>query len=255
MASTVVPGPAYPRGVDAALIVVAALWGAGTGLLCPRAAYRLSVEAGEAWREACPAGHVYAGPGRGWLGGACCAAPVPARLAAPLVTAAACAVLAATTGARPEVVVWLALAPFAVLLALVDLRVRRLPDRLTLPMAGAAAVLLGVAASAPGAGGAWATALLGGPALGGAYLALFLINPDGMGFGDVKLALALGVVLGWYGWAVLFAGAFAGFLFGSLYGLGLVALRRAGRGSTIPFGPFMLAGALAGVVLGGLAAT
>jgi leader peptidase (prepilin peptidase)/N-methyltransferase len=85
-------------------------------------------------------------------------------------------------------------------------------------------------------------------------LVLFLIHPGGMGFGDVKLALALGVVLGWYGWAVLFAGAFAGFLLGSLYGLGLVALRRASRKSTIPFGPFMIVGALAGVVLGALAA-
>jgi leader peptidase (prepilin peptidase)/N-methyltransferase len=240
--------------VDAALIVIAALWGAGTGLLCPRAAYRLSVGAGEAWRDTCPAGHVYAGPGRGWFGGACCAAPVPARLAAPLVTAAACAVLAAATGARPELAAWLVLAPFAVLLALVDLRVRRLPDRLTLPLAAAAAALLGVAGLSPGAGGQWNTALLGGLALGGAYFALFLIHPGGMGFGDVKLALALGVVLGWYGWAVLFAGAFAGFLLGSLYGLGLVALRRASRKSTIPFGPFMIVGALAGVVLGALAA-
>ena len=57
---------------------------------------------------------------------------------------------------------------------------------------------------------------------------LFLIHPNGMGFGDVKLALSLGVVLGWYGWTVLFVGAFAGFLLGSLYGLGLMALRRAG---------------------------
>ncbi|NED82764.1 prepilin peptidase, partial [Streptomyces sp. SID11233] len=58
----------------ATLIAVAALWGAATGLLVPRAAYRFSVEPEDAWRDACPAGHALTGPGRGWLGSARCAA-------------------------------------------------------------------------------------------------------------------------------------------------------------------------------------
>jgi leader peptidase (prepilin peptidase)/N-methyltransferase len=165
-----------------------------------------------------------------------------------------CAALAAATGPRPELAVWLLLTPLAVLLALVDRAVHRLPDQLTLPLAAAAAALLGLAALLPGDGGSWPTALLGGLVLGAAYFVLFLIHPNGMGFGDVKLALSLGVVLGWYGWAILFAGAFAGFLLGSLYGLGLMALRRASRKTAIPFGPFMIVGALAGVLLGALAA-
>ncbi|MEV4684773.1 A24 family peptidase [Streptomyces kurssanovii] len=235
--------------MEAALVFVAALWGAGAGWLCPRAAYRLAVEPGEAWRAECPAGHPYGG----WVGRACCPAQLPARRAAPLVTAAVCAALAAAAGARPELVAWLVLVPFAVLLAVVDVRVRRLPDHLTLPLAAGAVLLLGGAGLLPGAGGSWSTALLGGVVLGGVYFVLFLIRPGGMGFGDVKLALSLGVVLGWYGWAVLFAGAFAGFLLGSLYGLGLIALRRAGRRSTIPFGPFMMSGAWLGVLLGALA--
>lgn len=171
----------------------------------------------------------------------------------PAVTGLACAALASAVGPRPELAVWLLLAPFAVLLALVDRNVHRLPDQLTLPLAAAAAVLLGAAALVPGAGGSWPTALLGGLVLGGAYLVLFLVNPNGMGFGDVKLALSLGVALGWYGWAVLFVGAFAGFLLGAVYGLGLVALRGAGRGTAIPFGPFMISGALVGLLLGSLA--
>ncbi|SCD87544.1 leader peptidase (prepilin peptidase) / N-methyltransferase [Streptomyces sp. ScaeMP-e83] len=115
-------------------------------------------------------------------------------------------------------------------------------------------LLLGGAALLPGHAGSWTSGLLGGLVLGGFYLLLFLINPNGMGFGDVKLALALGVALGWYGWAVLFLGGFAGFLFGAAYGLGLVLLRRAGRRTGIPFGPFMIAGTLTGVLLGALAA-
>ncbi|MFH9557334.1 prepilin peptidase [Streptomyces globisporus] len=274
--------------MDAVLLALAAVWGAVTGLLIPRAAYRFAVEPDEPWRTACPAGHPLTGPARGWLGPARCApcaapaarvpetpgpgapaseatgpepqirpAPTPPAYApttlAPLVTALACVALAAATGARPELVGWLALAPVAVLLAVVDRRVHRLPDPLTLPLAAAAVLLLGGAALIPGHAGSWTSGLLGGLALGGFYLLLFLINPNGMGFGDVKLALALGVALGWYGWTVLFVGGFAGFLFGAAYGLALVLLRRAGRRTGIPFGPFMIAGALTGVLLGALA--
>ncbi|MFD7674361.1 prepilin peptidase [Streptomyces anulatus] len=305
--------------MDAALLALAAVWGAVTGLLIPRAAYRFAVEPEEPWRTACPAGHPCTGPVRGWLGPARCApcaaapgtpaapgtdttvstetagtktagtetaggtetavgrssaavpgaapaeagrvagtpAPGPVAYApgvlAPLVTVVACVALAAATGARPELIGWLALTPVAVLLAVVDRRVHRLPDPLTLPLAAAVVLLLGGAALLPGHAGSWTSGLLGGLALGGFYFLLFLINPNGMGFGDVKLALALGVALGWYGWTVLFVGGFAGFLFGALYGLALVLLRRAGRRTGIPFGPFMLGGAVTGLLLGALA--
>ncbi|MGW0787059.1 prepilin peptidase [Streptomyces sp. NPDC002911] len=263
--------------MDATMIAVAALWGAAAGLLLPRAAYRFSVEPEEPWRDACPAGHALTGPARGWLGSTRCApcavavpsfpggavprAPAPVgqgryapAVVAPVVTVLACVALAAATGARPEAAVWLLLTPLAVLLAVIDRRVHRLPDTLTRALAGAAVVLLGGAALLPEHGGSWTAALLGGVALGGFYFLLFLINPNGMGFGDVKLALPLGVALGWYGWGVVFAGGFAGFLLGALYGTGLMLMRRAGRKTGIPFGPFMIAGALVGLLFGGLAA-
>jgi leader peptidase (prepilin peptidase)/N-methyltransferase len=168
-------------------------------------------------------------------------------------TALVCAALAAATGPRPELVVWLLAAPVAVLLALVDLRVHRLPDVLTLPLAAALLALLGIAAALPADEGSWPTALYGGLALGATYELLYLVNPAGMGFGDVKLALGLGTALGWYGWPVLVTGAFAGVLYGAVYGLGMVALRRAGRKTAIPLGPFMLGGALTGLLLGAFA--
>ncbi|WP_240139324.1 prepilin peptidase [Streptomyces sp. MUM 178J] len=249
----------------ATLIAVAACWGALAGALVPRVAYRLSVEPGEAWRDGCPLGHPYTGPAGGWIGGSGCGScdtaadtavdtAVRSRWLAPFLTAAVCTALAAATGPRPELAVWLLLVPVAVLLALVDLAVHRLPDLLTLPLAAAVALLLGAAALLPGHTGTWTGALLGGAALGGGYLALFLLHPRGLGFGDVKLAVAVGTALGWYGWAVLFAGAFAGFLLGSLYGLALIALRRATRKSAIPFGPFMLLGAFGGLLLGAVLA-
>ena len=268
-----------------ALIVVAALWGAAAGALLPRAAYRFSVpdeegeeeekaeeketeeaeteKAAEGWLERCPAGH----PINGWIGPARCgqcatgtaqgATSTPYGPGAPAlatVTALVCAALAAATDTRPELGAWLLLAPVGVLLAAVDVRVRRLPDPLTLPLAGAALLLLGLVALVPEHAGDWPTALWAALALGAGYYVLHLINPAGMGFGDVKLALAAGAVLGWYGWATVMLGTFAGFLFGALYGWGRVLLRRAGRESAIPFGPFLLGGVFVGVLIGAYAA-
>ncbi|WP_217548927.1 A24 family peptidase [Streptomyces sp. GbtcB6] len=175
-------------------------------------------------------------------------APAPAPLA--LATALVCAALALATGTRPELAVWLLLAPVGVLLAVVDFRVQRLPDPLTLPFAAAALALLGVTALLPEHAGDWLTSLYAALALGGAYFVLFLINPGGMGFGDVKLALGAGAALGWYGWPTVLLGTFAGFLFGALYGGALVVVRRAGRKTAIAFGPFLIAGAFAGLLVG-----
>ncbi|MER6417200.1 A24 family peptidase [Streptomyces sp. NPDC001137] len=245
------------------LTLVAALWGAGTGLLLPRAAHRFSVDPGRPWSDSCPAGHRITGAFDGWLGRARCrrtegtglCGPYgPRTVAVSTATALACTVLAAASGAHPETAVWVLLTPVAVLLTLVDHRVHRLPDVLTLPLAAATAALLGVAAALPSATGSWPTALLGGLTLGAAYLVLFLVHPSGMGFGDVKLALALGTALGWYGRQILLTGAFAGLLYGSVYGLGMVLARRAGRKSAIPFGPFMIGGAFTGLLLGACAA-
>ncbi|CAM5265684.1 Prepilin peptidase OS=Streptomyces alboniger OX=132473 GN=CP975_20465 PE=3 SV=1 [Streptomyces alboniger] len=111
------------------LIAVAALWGAATGVLVPRAAYRFSVPEEENWREACPGGHPFGGPAHGY-GRARCGHCIPTRAYGPstplvcLVTALLCAGLAAATDTRPEVVVWLLSVPVWVLLAAVDLRVR-----------------------------------------------------------------------------------------------------------------------------------
>ncbi|MFD7236139.1 prepilin peptidase [Streptomyces syringium] len=233
------------------LIVLAAVFGCVAGLLVPRARYRLSVEPEEEWRSAGPCGHAVGG----WLGRARCAVCAGGygmgALPSAALTALVCASLAAVVGIRPELVVWLAAAPMAVLLAGVDVSVRRLPDVLTLPLAAGVAGLLGVAALIPGAAGSWWGALWGGLTMGGGYFGLFLVHPGGMGFGDAKLAVGLGCVLGWYGWAVLFLGAFAGLLLGSLYGVALLVTRRARRGEALAFGPFMIAGAWLGVLIGG----
>lgn len=259
--------------MTAVLVVLAALWGAAAGALVPRAAYRFSVPPEEPWRDRCPDGH----PIRGWLGRPRCAECAggvgggtatdgtvavreasggygPRTLVLSPLTALLCAGIAAATDTRPEVAVWLLLAPAGVLLTVVDLRVRRLPDILTLPSAATTLALLGLVSLVPEHTGHWPSAALGTLALGAGYYLLWRINPGGMGFGDVKLALLAGAVLGWYGWDTVLLGTLTGFVLGALYGWTLVLLRRADRKTAIPFGPFLIAGVYAGLLIGAYAA-
>lgn len=145
---------------------------------------------------------------------------------------------------------FLYLAAIGVALALIDLDVHRLPNAIVLPSYPVSIVLLAVASI--GMGDLWALvrAAVGGAALFAFYFVLALVQPKGMGFGDVKLAGVLGLNLAWLGWGALGVGAFAAFLIGGVCGILLMALRRAGRKSGIPFGPSMLAGAAVGVFFG-----
>ncbi|MGS2643777.1 prepilin peptidase [Streptosporangium sp. LJ11] len=152
------------------------------------------------------------------------------------------------TGRAGELLAFGWLAVVAVALSFVDAAVHRLPDRLTLAAYLGTAAPLAVPALADGRLGDLLGAGLGGLALAGFYLVLFLVNPAGMGLGDVKFAASLGTALGWLGWDTLVAGAFLGLLAGGLYGAALMVARRAGRKSEIPFGPFMAVGALAAVL-------
>ncbi len=145
---------------------------------------------------------------------------------------------------------FLYLAAISVVLSLIDLDTRTLPNRIVLPSYLVAAVLLGAAAVVDGRWAALATAGIGGGALLALYAILAFIRRGGMGLGDVKLAGVLGLFLGWLGWDVLIVGAFAAFVLGGIFGVVQLARRRATRTSAIPFGPWMLLGAWVGVFAG-----
>lgn len=129
-------------------------------------------------------------------------------------------------------------------LAVIDVDVRRLPDRWTLPAYPVAAALLAWCSWATDGGWtAWATALACGVASGGIYLLLVVANPAGLGLGDVKLAVPLGMLAGWFGWPAAFLAFLGAFCLGLV--VGVVAAVRTGQGrkATFPFGPSMLAAA------------
>jgi leader peptidase (prepilin peptidase)/N-methyltransferase len=137
-----------------------------------------------------------------------------------------------------------------VVLTVIDLANRRLPDAIVLPSYPVAALLLVAASWGLGDWSALVRGLVGGVILWTVYFLLMVVRPGGMGFGDVKLAGLIGIYLGWLGWGALVVGAFAAFLLGGLFAVVLLVARRAGRSSRIPFGPWMLLGAVIGVGVG-----
>lgn len=147
-------------------------------------------------------------------------------------------------------IAFLYFAAITVVLGLIDIDTHTLPNRIVLPAYLVAIVLL-VAASV--VGGQYEALLRAGIGMGGlwlAYAAMAFAYPGGMGFGDVKLAGVVGILLGWSGWGALAVGALAAFILGGLYAMALLVLRRANRKSGIPFGPWMLAGAWLGIGVG-----
>ena len=158
--------------------------------------------------------------------------------------------VAAKLGAHPALPAFLYLAAIAVALSLIDLDVKRLPNTIVLPSYLVGLGLLGIAAVIEPSAWALVRGLLGMACYYGAFFALKLVYPKGMGFGDVKLAGVLGLYLGYLGWDVLAVGAFGGIALGGVVGISLLAVRKAGRKSMLPFGPFMFAGALIAIFAG-----
>jgi leader peptidase (prepilin peptidase)/N-methyltransferase len=180
-----------------------------------------------------------------------CAEPISVRYPlVELLTSVVFVVLAWSVGFTWELPAFLYLGAVGVALGAIDLDTHRLPNALTLPSYPVAGVLLLLPALADGLWDQYLRAWLGAVALYGFYFVLVLVYPKGMGFGDVKLAGVLGLYLGWLGWGVLVVGGFLGFLLGAVVGGALMVVRRAGRKSKIPFGPFMLVGTLLAVVWG-----
>jgi leader peptidase (prepilin peptidase) / N-methyltransferase len=176
-----------------------------------------------------------------------CGAPISARY--PLVELGTGVLFAATTlrldalDKLPALAAYLFFDALGVVLALIDLDVRRLPDVIVLPSYPVVLLLLTVAAGWDSDWGALERAALGGASLFAFYLLVVRLYPAGMGWGDVKLSGLIGVVLAYLSWGSLLVGAFTGFLLGSIVGVAVIASRHGSRKSALPFGPFMIAGA------------
>jgi leader peptidase (prepilin peptidase)/N-methyltransferase len=139
----------------------------------------------------------------------------------------------------------------SVALLVIDLKTLRLPDRITLPLF---ATLLTGLLMATGLGqdsSALVRALVGSALLTTGYAAIWVLTAGkGFGLGDVKLALSLGLVTAYVGWGALIVATATAWMSGAIIGIALLAARRVGRRSPIPFGPFLIAGAWVGLLFG-----
>ncbi|HEV3387417.1 MAG TPA: prepilin peptidase [Solirubrobacteraceae bacterium] len=127
--------------------------------------------------------------------------------------------------------------------ALIDLEHRIIPNKITLP-AAVAAVAIGAALDLKGV----PEQLIAGSGAGGFLLAFLLMYPRGMGMGDVKLAVVLGLFLGRSVGVAILAGVLTATLVGAVV-IARVGVE-AGRKTAVPFGPFLAFGGVIGVFAG-----
>ncbi|MDP3882563.1 MAG: prepilin peptidase [Candidatus Staskawiczbacteria bacterium] len=115
-----------------------------------------------------------------------------------------------------------------------DLKHYIIPDKILFPAIGVAFVYRFLEFAS--LGGYLLAAAIGS----GFFLVIFLISKGAaMGFGDVKLAVLMGLLLGFPN---ILAGLFFAFFFGAVIGTALMILKRKGLKSEIPFGPFLIFG-------------
>ena len=220
--------------MEASIVVVCAVVGAVVGWLLARVISRVPTKA--------PV-----------LGPSTADEPVPsvARRAA---LAVVCAALFGAIGARFDdswaLPAYLVLAGALVALAAIDLEHYLLPNRIVYPLTGAMVVLLGLASIGDDDLDALTRGLAAGAITFAMFFVLHMISPRSMGFGDVKLSFTLGLALGWLGWGEVFLGVFASFLYGAVVGIALMLFFRRDRKQAVPFGPFLAAGTLTGVLFG-----
>jgi leader peptidase (prepilin peptidase)/N-methyltransferase len=156
--------------------------------------------------------------------------------------------MVASLGAVWVDVAYAHLAAVVAVACLVDVRRRRLPDAVIVPGLVIGAVLLVAGALADADASALRDAALGALLVGLVLFALHLISPSGLGFGDVKLGVLLGLHTGYLGVQVAFVGLAVGAVIGALVGVA-VAVGRRDRRATFAFGPALALGAVLVVVL------
>lgn len=181
-----------------------------------------------------------------------CQAPISMRYpAVEAMTAALFVAVAVRFGASWTLPAVAAFVAGLVALAFCDLEHFLLPKRIVYPtLAVCSAFLLAGAA----AGGEWrrlGVAAVCGLGAFGLFFAVNFANPAWLGFGDVRLAGLLGLLLGWLGVAHLIAGILVANVVGiAVIGV-LMAAGRAGRKTPVPYGVFLSIGAIVAVFAGG----
>jgi leader peptidase (prepilin peptidase)/N-methyltransferase len=183
------------------------------------------------------------------LGGRCRTCRAPISITYPIVEAVTAVVFAGAAivyGLTWLLAVRLLFASALIVLFVIDLRHRILPNAITLP--GIAAGFVASWFLPPG----WLSSLIGAAAGAGILLVIAegyyrVRGQEGLGMGDVKMLAMIGAFLGWPLMVLtLVLASFAG----SLLGLALIATGRGSMQAALPFGTFLALGAIVAAVVG-----
>jgi leader peptidase (prepilin peptidase) / N-methyltransferase len=181
-----------------------------------------------------------------------CEAHISARY--PLIELA-CAALFAALGARFAhswaLPAYLVFGAALLAISVIDLEHYIIPNRIVYPVGYASIPLLALGAGLDGHWWWFARALIGACSAFAALYVIHFVSPRGMGYGDVRLAALLGLYLGFLGVGDVVGGLFLGFLYGAVIGSGLMITGLRTRKQHVPFGPFLAAGAITMVLVGG----
>ncbi len=175
--------------------------------------------------------------------------PTTRERAVRVLTPVTFALMAVRWEATTVLVPFLFLAAVLVVVSLIDLEHYRIPDKIVLPALAVSAGLIAFVSLLEGFDPVFLrNAVIGSAAYFALLLVPHLIYPKGMGFGDVKLALLMGLYLGWIyadpfrSVALIMWALVLGSLLGVLAGVGFAVIR--GRRAEFPFGPALALGCL-----------
>jgi leader peptidase (prepilin peptidase)/N-methyltransferase len=148
------------------------------------------------------------------------------------------------------------LAPFLIFLvlggqlSLIDIRTHRLPNRLV-AICTIAILLLQIAYSIwQGAFGEMSQTGLAAIKVFAAYVVLYLLSRGQLGMGDVKFAIPVGLIIGWYNPDAWLISLLVTFVLAGIVGLLGLLTRKLDRKSHIPLGPYMYLGSIITVLIG-----
>ena len=257
------PPAADPPAVMISTTTVAwAAAGAATTGLSARAAFRLSVSRDRPPVAGCPrCGRSFRAGIGGWLPGlrrcaGCHQINGPPWWALAVPGALVCGLLAARLPPSDAagwalLVAWQLLAQAGIVLSVIDIAVHRLPTRTVTGTGVAITAAIATASGLQHSSQTLTRAGLGAVTVASVYLLLFILVPDGVGAGDVRLAAVTGLTLGSSSWRTVLWGIVLPYLLCFPFAVAS-AIRRHGDAHDavhLPFGPFLIAGA----VLSGIA--
>lgn len=183
-----------------------------------------------------------------------CGAPIPGTLLA--VEIATVVVVVAGVGTNPglDLLVVVPMLWSAVVATPIDLAHRIIPNRLTHPLAAWALVVVTVLAATSGQWSQWRTAMIVGFGVSFGLLAVSLVyemlrGQPGIGMGDIKWGLSIGITVGWLGLATILVWLYATVAASVIVMVGLVLTGRARIAQRVPYGPYLAFGVVVGILM------